>query len=153
MAMAKKADFNAEEWETVVGGPVSAALLVAAAERGGTFRESLEVAKAYAEARQHGGQNALLDEIVSSPPAVSGARYSSAEELREASLQRVRDAVAVLSAKAEPADVEAYRDFVLQVAERVAQAHKEGGVLGIGGKRVSEAERQAIEAIKQALEG
>jgi hypothetical protein len=153
MAMAKKADFNAEEWETVVAGPVSAALLVAAAERGGTFRESLGLAKAYAEARQKGRQNALLDEIVASPPAVSGARYSSADELREASLQRVRDAVQVLSAKAEPADVEAYREFALDIAQRVAEAHKEGGVLGIGGKRVSDAERTAIEAVKDALGG
>ena len=50
--MTKKADFNAEEWETVVEAPVFAGLLVIASDRGGTIRESLAMGRVYQEARQ-----------------------------------------------------------------------------------------------------
>ncbi|MGH2893834.1 MAG: hypothetical protein ACRDPM_11315 [Solirubrobacteraceae bacterium] len=39
----------------------------------------------------------------------------------------------------------------MTVAQAVAGAHKEGGFLGIGGTRVSEAEDQALDEISQAL--
>ena len=44
---------------------------------------------------------------------------------------------------------EVYRRFIVSLAERVAEAHREG-VLGVTGERVSEAEREAIEKIKAA---
>jgi hypothetical protein len=37
------------------------------------------------------------------------------------------------------------------VAQAAASAHKEGGVLGIGGKEVSDAENQALDGISTAL--
>ena len=54
--MTGKADFSAEEWELVREGPPTAAMVAMTAERGGSFRESWALAKAYTEARQaHGG--------------------------------------------------------------------------------------------------
>ena len=50
--MTGKADFTPEEWETVLKGPPSAGMIVVMAQRGGTFRESFSIAKAYAEVRQ-----------------------------------------------------------------------------------------------------
>lgn len=50
-------------------------------------------------------------------------------------------------------DAEAYRRFVLDVARAAAEAHKEGGFVGIGGKQVSEAEQAAIDDIARVLEG
>lgn len=43
--MTRKADFNAEEWSTLVEAPVLAGMRVVTAGRGGTLRESM--AKAY----------------------------------------------------------------------------------------------------------
>lgn len=45
----------------------------------------------------------------------------------------------------------AFSDLVNRVAENVANASKEGGFLGIGGKTVSDAEAAALAAIKSAL--
>ena len=45
--MTEKADFNAEEWSTLVEAPALVALRVIAAERGGTLRESLSLGRAY----------------------------------------------------------------------------------------------------------
>src|SRR5882757_900207 len=100
--MTGKSDFTEEEWTTVLEGPPSAGLIVITAQRGGTFRETYSMAKAYTEARQDHGASELLDEIVSAKPHVDHTRYSSPEELKQAGLQRVRDAVALLEAKASP---------------------------------------------------
>ncbi|MDX6647830.1 MAG: hypothetical protein QOK40_3557 [Miltoncostaeaceae bacterium] len=149
--MTTKADFNAEEWEAVVRGPLSAGVLVATAERGGTFRESLSMAQAYTEARKSRGKGTLLDEIVSSAPALEPPAERSLEALREQSRSQLQQAVELLAGKADEGELDEYRAFVLDVAERVAAAHKEGGFLGIGGTRVTDAERRAIEEVRQAL--
>jgi hypothetical protein len=148
--MTKKAEFNAEEWEQVLTAPPSAGLLVATAQRGGTFRETFSIAKAYTEARRQHGDSELLDEIAAAKPEMGDQkRFNSVEELEQHMLQRIRDAVALVGQKATPEEAEEYRRFIVDLAERVAEAHKEG-FLGLSGERVSEAEREAIAKIKEA---
>lgn len=146
--MTAKADFTAQEWELVLEGPTSAGLMVIASHRGGTFRETVSMAKAYAQARQHHGQSELLDEIVAAKPAVDRTRYGSPEELSERCLAHIRDAVALLAQKAQPQELEDYRGFVRSLAERVAAAHSEGGHED---GPVSDEEREAITKIVEAL--
>ena len=148
--MTKKADFNAEEWERVLSAPPGAGLLVATAQRGGTFRETFSIAKAYTEARKQHGDSELLDEIVAAKPELGDQkRFKSAEDLEQHMLQRIRDAVALVEQKATPEEADEYRRFVVDLAEGVAEAHKEG-FLGLSGERVGEAEREAIAKIKEA---
>ena len=149
----KKADFNAEEWSIVVQGPPMAGLVVMAAERGGTLRESLSMANAYAEVREQQGTSELLDEIVSSRPEVDPKVLSdSSAELTHSAMERLRAALEILERKAPAEEVQAYKGFVRQLAERVATSHKEGGFLGIGGKRVTDAEQAALDEIAATLE-
>lgn len=143
--MTGKSDFTPEEWQAVLEGPPSAGLIVATAARGGMFRESFAIGKAYTEARKQHGASELLDEIVSAKPEVDHTRYHSPEELREHNLQHVREAIKVLENKATPDEVEDYRRFVLGLAETVAAAHREDGVA------VSDAERAAIDDISASL--
>ena len=143
--MTKQADFTPEEWTQVLEGPPSAGVLVITASRGGTFRETFSMGKAYAEARQSHGQSELLDEIVAAKPKTDRTRYHSPEELKEHALQHIRDAVALLQAKATQEELGDYRGFVLGLAERVAAAHSEHG------EEVSESERTAIAEIEGAL--
>jgi hypothetical protein len=148
--MTGKSDFTAEQWKLVLEGPPTAGLLVVTAQRGGSFRETISMAKAYTEARKHHGESELLDEIVSTKPEVDRTRFHSAEELREHGLQHLRDAVALLDQKAAPEEVEDYKRFTLNLAERVASAHREG-FLGLSGERVSGAEQAAIDEIAATL--
>ncbi len=148
--MTGKDDFTEEEWKTVLEAPPSAGLLVITSDRGGSIRESFSMAKAYAEARQQHGESELLDEIVSAKPEVDHTRFKTPEELKEASLGHIREAVALLKAKATPEEVDEYKKFVVGLAERVAEARKEG-FLGLSGERVSDSERQAIDEISAAL--
>jgi hypothetical protein len=150
--MTRKAEFNAEEWSTVVNGPVYAGMQVIAAERGGTLRETMAMGRAYQEARARHGENELLDELVASPPAIDPERVRDAgQNIGDITAQQLRAAMAVLESKATPAEVDAYKTFVMTVAQAVAGAHKEGGFLGIGGKHISEAEDQALDEISTAL--
>jgi len=143
--MTGKAAFTDQEWELVLEGPPTAGLIVVTAQRGGTIREMFAIAKAYADARQQHGASELLDEIVAAKPEIDHKRYHSVEELKEQGLQRLRDAVTVLDAKATQDEVEGYKRFVLTLADKVANAHREGGAT------VSEAERAAIDEISRAL--
>jgi hypothetical protein len=150
--MTRKADFNAEEWSTVVEGPVYAGLRVIAASRGGTLRESLAMGHVYQEARAHHGDSELLDDLVKSPPSID------ADQLREAqgnvatlASQQLRKALEILETKSTAAETDAYKKFVMSVAQAVAGAHKEGGFLGIGGKEISDAENQALDEMSAAL--
>src|SRR6266699_5951734 len=104
--MTGKADFTQQEWELVLEGPPSAGMIVVTAQRGGTIRETLAIAKAYAEARKQHGASELLDEIVSAKPEIDHTRYHSAEELKEHGLQHLRDAVELLEQKAAPQELD-----------------------------------------------
>ena len=94
--MTAKADFSPAEWETVLEGPPTAGLMVITASRGGMFRETVAMSKAYAEARAQHGESELLDEIVSAKPQIDHTRYHSFEELRDNGLENLRSAVTAL---------------------------------------------------------
>jgi hypothetical protein len=140
-----KSDFSAEEWTTILEAPPSAGLMVVTAQRGGSFRETIAMAKAYAEARQQHGESELLDEIVAAKPERDHSHYHSPKELKAAGLQHLRDAVALLERKATQTEVDEYRRFVVTLAHRVAAAHREHG------QEISDAEQAAIDDIEAAL--
>ena len=143
--MTGKADFTQQEWDLVLEGPPSAGMIVVTAQRGGTIRETLAIAKTYVEARQQHGESELLDEIVAAKPELDHTRYHSVAELKQHGLQHLRDAVELLERKATPGELDGYRRFVLTLADKVASAHREGGA------SVGDAERAAIAEISTSL--
>jgi hypothetical protein len=148
----RKADFNAEEWSTVVDAPLYAGMQVIAADRGGTLRESLALGRVYQAAREGQTGSEFLDELVKSPPSIDPNRVRDERaNLGTVTSERLREAVGILSGKATPEEVDDYKRFVMTVAQTVAAAHKEGGFLGIGGKPVSDAENRALDEISSAL--
>lgn len=150
--MASKADFNAVDWETIVDGPLYAGMRVASAERGGTLKETVALGRVYQEARAHQGESPLLDELVASPAALDPARLQRAGgDLEALTTAELRKAVAILQRTATPTEIDAYKTFVMTVAQAVANAHREGGFLGIGGRAVSAAEDAALDEISLAL--
>jgi len=143
--MTTKSDFSAEEWRLILKAPPSAGMIVVTAQRGGTFRETIAMAKAYAEARQQHGESDLLDEIVAAKPERDHTHYHSLDELKQQELQHVRDSVELLERKATPVEVEEYRQFIVNLTHKVAAAHREHG------QDVSESEQAAIDDIVAAM--
>ena len=143
--MTSKSDFTSEEWQLILEAPPSAGMIVVTAQRGGLFRETIAMAKTYAEARQQHGKSELLDDIVAAKPERDHTHYHSPEELRQHGLQHLRDSVALLETKATPEEVDEYRRFIVTLSQKVAAAHREHG------QQVSEFEQTAINDVSEAL--
>jgi hypothetical protein len=142
--MATRASFNADEWAAVTTAPTLAAMYVSAAERGGGLSESLAAARAYANARAQANRG-LMRDVVGSPAAIDP---SSAQEAARQALDKLRNAIRILERHTDDdEEVNEYKRFVYSIAEAVAQAHREGGFLGIGGRPVSDAEQRALDEI------
>jgi hypothetical protein len=145
VGMTNQDAFTDDEWTLAREAPTSAGLIVVTASRGGTFRETFAMSKAYVEARAGHGKSELLDAVVGSKPKVDNPHPHTPEELTATSLQLIRDAIALLETKATEHEVEDYRQFILTLANKVATAHREHG------QDVSPEEAAAIEQIRTAL--
>lgn len=143
-----RAAFNPDEWSAIASAPVLAGMMVMAADRGGTVRETLSISRAYAEARASSETGELLREVVATPPAIgqAGLRVDAASLAADAPA-KLRRAIDLLEERATQEEIVEYKRFVYGLAERVARAHREGGVLGIGGQEISPPEREALDRI------
>jgi hypothetical protein len=137
--MAKKSDFTEQEWEQLRKGATGAGLLVAASDRSflDSFKEAGSLAKHLAGGRSD--ESELVRELAGERGSGFGVR-SSPEEIETETVEALRGAVGTLQAKA-PDEVEAYKSFVLEVAEAVGKA--------AGGGEPAEA--ATIEKIRAAL--
>jgi hypothetical protein len=143
--MTTKDAFSPTEWQLVLEGPPTAGLLVITSSRGGTFRETFALSKAYTEARAQHGESELLDEIVAEKPRMERGKVHNPEELRDQAIDCLRDVTTLLDHKATAEERDDYQHFVLSVANKVAEAHRENG------KQISPQEAQAIQDITTAL--
>jgi hypothetical protein len=137
--MASKADFTEQEWEQLRKGATGAGLLVSVSDRSffDSFKEAGSLAKHLAGGRS--GESELVRELAGERGSGFGVRSSPAE-IETETLDAIRGAVSTLQAKA-PDEVEAYRSFVLEVAEAVGKAAGGG----------ESAEAATIEKIRGAL--
>ena len=123
--MAKKSDFTEQEWETLQKGVTGAGLLVSLSDRGffDTFKEAGALAKHVAQAKQNNSS-----ELVRELADVHGSGFgltSSPEKVEQETIHALETAKTTLESKA-PDEVDAYRQFVLDVAQSVAQAASGG---------------------------
>jgi hypothetical protein len=150
--MTSKAVFNAEDWAVITTAPTLAGLAVANADRGGRLRESLAIPKAYTAAREREPAG-LMAEVLTTPPTMDRAQAAqSPDELLAAASDALRRAVGALERQATDEEVVQYKRFVFGLAESVARAHREGGVLGFGGQEISHAEQAVLDAIERIFD-
>lgn len=159
--MAGKSDFTPEEWALLAKSPMLAALVVVAASPSGPFgviKEMVALAKLVAETKAKGGADALVGAIVADITTREGMEQAKPteiqgkkpEEAKAYALEQLKNAAALVDQKA-PGDAAGFKQWLQEVATRVANAAKEGGFLGFGGTLVSEQEEQALAATSAAL--
>jgi hypothetical protein len=138
--MAKKADFTDQEWESLQKGVMGAGLLVSVSDRSffDSFKEAGALAKHVAQAKRSSSSE-LVRELADAHGTGFGLT-SSPDAVEIQTLEALQSAKATLESKA-PDELDAYRDFVLEVAQSVADAAG-GGESAEGG---------AIEKIRSAL--
>lgn len=162
--MASKTDFSIDEWQTLRDAPHLVVLAVAAAGGSGLFgsiAEAIAPSGALVEALK--GGNHLLREVCDKEEikasiesikclAKAGSDFASIQAIfRKAATNKSRAALDLLKQKGSPEDVAAYRDFLMKLGNKVANAAKEGAFLGFGGERVSEHERTLLAELVHAL--
>lgn len=162
--MATKNDFSTNEWEILRNAPHLVVLAVAAAGASGligSIAEAVAPSGAFVEALK--GSNRLLhdvcekDQIKASIEAIKTMAHSIEDfstiqsMIRRAAIDQSRAAIDLLKQKSSHEDVVAYRDFILKIGNKVANAAKEGAFLGFGGERVSEPERTLLAELAEAV--
>jgi hypothetical protein len=137
--MAQKSDFTEQEWEQLRKGATGAGLLVSVSDRSffDSFKEAGSLAKHLAGGKS--GESELVRELAGERGSGFGVRSSPAE-IEAETVEALRGAVGTLEAKA-PDEVEAYKTFVLEVAEAVGRA--------AGGGETAEA--ATVDRIRAAL--
>jgi hypothetical protein len=72
--------------------------------------------------------------------------------MRDLALEHARASIALLSGKADSKEIDAYRKLLYGLAEKVANASREGGILGFGGKAVSAAEQSFLDDLQKTIQ-
>lgn len=168
--------FTVEEWAQIISAPASVGALVVTADPSGPigligeFRAIMNTMKEYVAENAAGSSlmSALQSYMATNPSeeeekqlkqwaqeqqdAMKANRPSTPEELTERIRENVGNALNMLRGKgATEGDMVSYKSMMFAVAEAVANASKEGGFLGFGGTRVSDAEQSVLAQIKAEL--
>jgi hypothetical protein len=138
--MATKADFTEQEWETLERGVTGAGFLVALSDRGffDTFKEAGALSRHLREAREN--QSSELVRDFAETRGTGFGVTDKPDEIERETMGALGEASRILDEKA-PDEKEAYRSFVLEVAQSVADA--------AGGGET--AESATIEKLRAAL--
>jgi len=161
--MADKSNFTPDEWKVLLQGVMAAGIAITAAEPSGLWgllKEGFAGGAVMAKAKTDPSTNALIKAVVNDFSAAEGSaardglktRFKQIKpaEIKEACIATLRQAAAIVDAKA-PGDAAAYKAWLQQISQHVAEAAKEGGFLGIGGVPVSDAEKATLTEISTAL--
>jgi len=161
--MSSKNDYTEEEWQTLMDVPmlVGAAVMVVGKSGLGTMKESFEIARQTLGAMKTYPNNELIQDIlearIKDKEKSSIESFSSPllklqpEEFKEEVVRICRQANELLAKKSTPEEAGEYKAWVGEIADKVAHAASEGGILGFGGTRFSEEEKVAIDEIHAAL--
>ena len=162
--MSTKTDFTPEEWETIRNAPYLAAAAVMVAGRSGilgsikealvtaqTFYESASSESPLIKALSAQDEVELSQEFVSNQLSLREADQAP-EKLRSLAVEQCQAAVALLKQKGGAGEAESYQRWVMDMAEKVANAAKEGAFFGLGGVRVSDAEQAILADLAAALQ-
>ena len=140
--MASKVDFTEDEWQVLQWALSNSIAFVSMADRGfwDTFKEASGVARVIAAARAE-SDNALVRDLASDLKAGRDKEaMANAADIAGGVTERITEATALVAEKA-PEDLEAFKAFIVSVAEAAAEA----------ADGVAPTEAGAIEKIRAAL--
>ncbi|HEY7202231.1 MAG TPA: hypothetical protein VIC57_18565 [Candidatus Dormibacteraeota bacterium] len=148
--MAGRPDFTLDEWATLQRAMMASGILVSLADGAVDDDEMYVLTKELRSARfAHRSQ--LVHELADMPtlnpeppPSDAYATYW------QSGLEAISDATKIVASKAS-SELPDYREFLIRLAEVVADANSKGDILGVGAQRRTPNEAKAIDAIRDAL--
>ena len=170
--MKKLDNYSEDEWATILTIPQMVGMAMTGAGYSGIIGSTKEMfasASSMINAKKEYSSNTLIQSLIpdTTDPkkALEDAKtqrnlimeqlkaknVKSSEELSEIILGDCKKAIAVLEQKESPEVVADYKKWILDIAEKVANAAKEGSFLGFGGEQFSEKEQILFEKLKSVL--
>jgi hypothetical protein len=161
--MLTKNDFSASDWTTLRDTQylVGFATLMAGASGLGTIKELIALSQSI---MQNQSSSVPFIRDLTATPEMQAAQASmkqsfgerqektTSDNMRRLALDSVRSSMAILGPKASKEEIDAYRRLLFGTAEKVANAAREGGILGFGGERVSAGERSFLNELRSTLQ-
>jgi hypothetical protein len=150
-----KGHFAEDEWTRLRIAPMAvAALVMGASPSSGqaALDEFSAATDAIASTREGTTPWSLFNVAFGTDLTVDVMYKFMAETPRSAMLSVVKAAVATVASK-DPADALAYRNMLMNIANQVAGAAKEGGFLGMGAKQVSAEEQATLDELRAVIIG
>lgn len=157
--MTKQADYTPEEWKTLFNAPVMAGMVVMLAGQSGPIqiaKEMFAIGSSMAEIDQQGSSNELIKSLVAevkarNKPEGDMPRPEDVDQARTLALGHLREVSAILERKSTPDEATGFKQWLVQISQKVAHAAKEGGFLGFGGTEVTTDEQAAMQQVSSAL--
>ena len=157
--MTTKADFTDDEWATVVRSPIVAGMAITLADPGGPIEVVKETSAVIKFVTGEGEQrDDVVGEVAREVRSLAQQRTNPVGDFKPRGAlagKQVVDEIAraneIVSAKATPDETEAFRAWLIECAQRAADAAKEGGFLGFHAERVSQGEKDMLAQLRSAL--
>jgi hypothetical protein len=158
--MTTKADFSEDEWATLVRSPMVAGAAITIADPGGpieVLKETAAVAK-FTTSTSSEERGDLVGELAREVRALAEQHKNPLGDFKPRGalagkeiVDEISRAAEIVSAKASPEDADAFRTWIMECAQRAADAAKEGGFMGFRAERVSQGEQDMLEQLRSAL--
>jgi hypothetical protein len=158
--MATKADFTEEEWATLVRSPMVAGVAITLADPGGPIEVVKETSAVIKFATGSSGEQRddLVGELAGEVRGLAEQRKNPLGDFKPRGalagkeiVDEISRANEIVSAKASPEEAEAFRAWIIECAQRAADAAKEGGFMGFHAERVSQGEKDMLAQLRSAL--
>jgi hypothetical protein len=155
VAMTSKQDFTEEEWTRIRRAPLVAGVAISLADPGGPIELAKETMATLRSATLPPSQEELLASVALDIQALTQRKQNPLGDFKprggQQVLEELREVNALVTAKATPQEVEAFRGWLVAAAQVAADAGKEGGFMGFGAERVSAGEQRMLEQVRAVL--
>ncbi len=148
--MAGQADFTPEEWSTLQRAMMACGVMVSLAE-GVVDADEIFMLMQKLQVARIAHSSHFIRELAAVPTFSTGLRLGTRyADYAGPGLEAIRSATVIVARKA-AGEHAAFCAFLVDVAEAVADANREGGFLGVGAQRRTPNEAAAIAAVRKAL--
>jgi hypothetical protein len=159
--MLKKNDLSAADWTTLRDTPylVGFSTVLAGSSGLATIKELIALSQGIIE--NQASNVALIrdlttrDEMEAAQASLKqsfGEGRPSSDGVRQRTLEHVRSSINLMENSGSEEEASSYRRMLYGIAEKVANAAREGGFLGFGGTQVSEGERSFLNELRSVLQ-
>jgi hypothetical protein len=157
--MTSKADYTDEDWTRLRRAPFVAGLAISMADPGGPIEMAKETMATLRAATTPPSQEELLVAVSHDIASMMNQKQNPLKDFKPDSaalagkmvLDELTAVNEIVTAKATAEEADAFRRWLLTVAQAAADAAKEGGFMGFGAELVSQGELRMLGELRAAL--